>query len=59
MKTKSTPKVKETFIKNPNTYITENFDISPIVKTIKGSFIATQNYNYKKEFVKILNKKFL
>jgi hypothetical protein len=51
--------VKETLTENPNISIRKNFEISTKVKTIKGSFKAPQNYNYKKILVKILNKKYL
>ena len=34
-------------------------EITPIVKSLKGSFKAPSDFNYKKELVKSLSKKYL
>jgi hypothetical protein len=38
---------------------TFNTEISPIVKSLKGSFKAPEDFDYKKELSKSLSKKYL
>jgi len=35
------------------------FEISPIVKSLRGSFKAPEDFDYKKELTEILSKKYL
>ena len=42
--------------KNDNT---ENIDLTPIVKSLKGTFKAPENFDYKKELSKSLTEKYL
>lgn len=37
----------------------ENIEITPIVKSLKGSFAAQDNFDYKKERSKRLSEKYL
>ena len=37
----------------------EHEEIAPIVKSLKGSFQAPENFDYKKELTKGLSKKYL
>lgn len=37
---------------------TENIELTPIVKSLKGSFKAPQNFDYKKELSKSLTEKY-
>ena len=37
----------------------EAMELSPIVKSLKGSFKAHDNFDYKKELTDILSKKYL
>ena len=36
----------------------ENIELTPIVKSLKGSFKAPQNFDYKKELSKSLTEKY-
>jgi len=38
---------------------TEVFELTPIVKSLKGSFKAPKNFDYKKELSKSLTEKYL
>ena len=42
--------------KNDNT---ENIDLTPIVKSLKGTIKAPENFDYKKELSKSLTEKYL
>jgi hypothetical protein len=37
---------------------TENIELTPIVKSLKGSFKAPQNFDYQKELSKSLTEKY-
>ena len=37
----------------------ESIELTPIVKSLKGSFIAPKNFDYKKELAKRLNEKYV
>jgi hypothetical protein len=37
----------------------DSVDLTPIVKSLKGSFQPPKNINYKKELTKILSEKYL
>ncbi len=39
--------------------IQENIELTPIVKSLKGSFKAPDNFDYKKELTKRLTEKYL
>jgi hypothetical protein len=38
---------------------TNDFEVTPLVKKMKGSFQAPANFNYKKELSKALDNKYL
>ncbi|MGE0088155.1 MAG: DUF6364 family protein [Bacteroidales bacterium] len=42
-----------------NEEVDRNIKITPIVKSMKGSFKAPRNFNYKKELSKRLSEKYL
>jgi hypothetical protein len=39
--------------------VVESIEITPIVKSLKGSFKAPKDFNYKKELTKRLSEKYL
>jgi len=42
-----------------NEEVVSNIEITPIVKSLKGSFKAPRNFNYKKDLSKRLSEKYL
>ncbi len=52
--------VVESYLRNvTNEGSIENIELTPIIKSLKGSIKAPQGFDYKKELQKALSKKYL
>ena len=51
--------IVENFLKILTSEQNDKDDITPVVKSLRGSFKAPETFNYKKELPKILQKKYL
>ena len=48
----------ENYLKTLTTNVSQNqIELTPLIKSLKGSFIAPDNFNYKKELVNSLAEK--
>ena len=51
--------VIENYLKAITTKVEDDDELAPIVKSLKGSFKAPKDFDYKKELVDALSKKYL
>lgn len=58
MNTKLNLTIEHTIIEKKEDNI-ENSDLTPIVKSLKGTFKAPKNFDYKEELIKRLKEKYL